>query len=216
MSLGTYASARTVTVAPTAPTMPAAPTFADITNSQLRINWAAPANNGSALTELTLQRTLFSNGTNLTGVLTQTATPPTTVTYVDQSLSPNTTYYYRVRYTNGIGSTNGVLAGETTAGTSASLTAPTIESYSSFNGLGTVRLTAGVGMVTDYVFETKLETNGTWVATDNSTSLVSRINTQQVAFSPINAVPMLMRCRSTDGTLFSPWSSEFAWTASED
>ncbi|MEQ8808282.1 MAG: fibronectin type III domain-containing protein, partial [Imperialibacter sp.] len=82
------------------PDAPAAPTFGTVTNSSIVVNWAAPNDNGSAITSYVLEQKLGSGG-DFAAVFTGDA-----LTFASTGLASNQEYFYRVKATNAIGSSS--------------------------------------------------------------------------------------------------------------
>src|SRR5690606_25391597 len=89
-------SATTLNIVPAPPTALAA---ADISISSIRLEWKDEADNENAYTV-----EWSSNGTEGSFTAITTTLPPNTNTYTHTSLVSNTTYYYRVKATNEVGS----------------------------------------------------------------------------------------------------------------
>lgn len=81
----------------TLPDVPGAPTFGTISQSSITVNWTAPT--GGATT-YKLER---CTGSGCTSSFTEVSTGIGALTYADTSVSPSTTYRYRVRGTNNTG-----------------------------------------------------------------------------------------------------------------
>ena len=98
---GSYSSTSSAVtpLTPAVPSTPAAPTCVP-SSGQLAVSWVAPAANGSAITSYRLQRS--ANGTSGWTDQSTNATSPFTQT----GLTNGTSYYYRVRATNGVGNSS--------------------------------------------------------------------------------------------------------------
>lgn len=82
---------------PKPPDQPNAATFGTVTETSIVVNWAAPADNGDAITSYSLEQKEGAAGT-YGEIFSGNA-----LTYTPTGLSPNTEYFYRVSATNGIG-----------------------------------------------------------------------------------------------------------------
>jgi formylglycine-generating enzyme required for sulfatase activity/transcriptional regulator CtsR len=116
-----YATEANTTTLPPVETAPSAPTGLSataISSTQINLAWT---DNSTNETGFKLERKTGSGGT-----YTQIATPTTnSTTYNDTGLSASTTYYYRIRATNGIGDSGN--ATETSAITTLTIpTAPSV------------------------------------------------------------------------------------------
>lgn len=85
-------------------TVPDAPVLTATTasSSQINLSWTTPANNGSALDNYTLQVSSTSSTTGFTNLFSDSSVPLAT-TYSHTGLGKNTTHWYRVLASNGVG-----------------------------------------------------------------------------------------------------------------
>lgn len=84
---------------PTAPTAPLGFT-AFASAGQIQLNWSAPSDVGTGITEYRVFRGLTAGGEGTTPIATATATA---LTYVDTNVAAGTLYYYEVRAVNAAG-----------------------------------------------------------------------------------------------------------------
>ena len=103
-SNNTLTESMTVSSAPTPdttpPTTPGTPVASNVTASSLNLSWTASTDN-IAITGYRLERCTGTNCTNFAQIAA-----PTTNSYSDTTLSPLTTYRYRVRASDGAGNTS--------------------------------------------------------------------------------------------------------------
>ncbi|MEQ8414981.1 MAG: cadherin domain-containing protein [Imperialibacter sp.] len=151
-----------------APDAPVAPTFGTITNSSIVVNWAAPNDNGSAITSYVLEQKLGSGG-DFTAIFTGDA-----LTFASTGLASNQEYFYRVKATNAIGSSSysSEASATTLAGPPSKPAAPTFGAITSTSIVVNWAAPADNGSaITSYVLEQKQGVGGAFSEVFNGNGL---------------------------------------------
>ena len=117
-----YALSEVFQVVAVAPGKPTGLTVGTVTPTKIPLSWTAPTNTGgAAITSYTMERAPDVSGSAGTWAVIGTAS---TASYTDSSLTPETTYHYRVSATNSAGRGT---ASDSTSGTTAALPVVRIE-----------------------------------------------------------------------------------------
>jgi len=154
--VGTYSANSNAVTAFGIPATMAAPTCVS-GNGQVTINWVAPANNGSAITDYAIQRKL--NGQADTAYVSLVDGVSAATTYTNTGLTNGAGYIYRVAAINARGASVWS-AGSAFVVPSAAPNAPTGLTAVSGNGSVTLSWTAPVNngaLITDYTIQRKLD-----------------------------------------------------------
>ncbi len=174
-----WSTSTTDTPTDVAPGKPATPTVTVLGATSLRVSWAAPANTGSALTGYTLQQSANS------GVNWSTVSGVSGTSHDVTSLTPGTSYVFRVRATNGAGAGDWSDA-SSPATPAAAPAAPAIPNLAPGDGQLTVSWStpaANGAAISDYDVQYKLGSVTGWTdanydGTGTSTTLSSLTNGQ--------------------------------------
>ena len=174
-------------------------------NARLDVSWSAPAANGSAITGYTVQWTSSSEPWDSTS-------PELTVTGTSAAitgLTNGTTYFVRVRATNGLGDSGwSVEASDFPAAVPEAPAGLAIRTYDHFLTFGWEAPDANGYAITGYTVQWKSGTEE-WDAT---TRQVATTNTQHTWGSLVNGTTFTYRVRATNALGDSAWSAEFSGT----
>nr|WP_243848911.1 fibronectin type III domain-containing protein [Lysinibacter cavernae] len=166
------AASNSVTVPATAPAAPAKPTVTAAGPTSLNVAWAAPANNGAAITGYTV--TVAQGGSTVTSVPVEAANTTVTV----DGLSVATEYSVTVTATNAAGTSaaSAAASASTLATAPATLAAPTVTAASgtSLNVAWVAPANNGGSAITGYT-----------VTVSNGSTVAASVNTAASATSTI-------------------------------
>lgn len=176
------------------------PTASGLSSSGVTLTWTAPANNGAAISGYDLQRATTSNFSNATTIYSGTA-----LTYADSGLSPNTTYYYRVRAKNVAGS--GGWSGTRTISTAAAIpSAPGTPTTSAvtFNSMTAAWTAAAANGSAVTQYQLQLSTTSDFSSGVQTFSNGTSLSRALSALAP--ATTYYLRVRAQNGVGYGPWS----------
>lgn len=188
---------------PVKPSAPGAPTFSSVTTSSLKASWSAPPSNGGAkIQEYQARLSTTSSFSSSTPINTTSRSATFT------GLSPNVTYYVRVRAKNSEGwgpysSTKSVTTLMATPGAPSS--APTMSSITT-NSMGVTSATisnAGGGTILEYQAQRATNT-----AFTSGVAAISLGTSRTGTFTGLaRATRYYVRTRGRNAAGWGPWSS---------
>ena len=197
-TVGTGASwSNTASAKAGGPDAPDAPTLAP-GNAQLSVNWTAPANNGSTITDYDVRYKAKTANTWTSHAFTGTGTSTT----ISSSIANGTEYEVQVRATNGNGTGEWSPSATLKAGLPAAPAAPTLASGNAQLSVSWTAPANNGSAITDYDVQYKATTANTWTShaftgTGTSTTISSGIT---------NGTEYEVQVRATNGTGTGEWS----------
>ena len=160
------AAAMTTTDLAVVPGMPAGVTAMPTSDTEITVSWGAPADNGgAAITGYMVERGVMGTDSMMTWTDVDPAHTGTAMMYMDMSLMPMTTYYYRVSAMNSAG-TGAMPDGMDMAMTYRTNTAPTADGTIADMTLKAGQMSSGMD-VTSYFSDADMDDTLTYTARSN-------------------------------------------------
>ena len=185
----------------TVPGAPKSPTTSSITQSQIKLAWSAPNNNGgSAITGYRIDRSTSANSGFATIVNSQSGT-----SYTNTGLTANTRYYYRVYAINSVGTSTSYASVNATTlttngpGQPASLTLSSSSDGNTLTATWTPPSTWGTAPASTRKYEHRTSISslvGAWIEVDDSVKTYS----QTTLIVPGNTYTFEVRAKTSAGT----------------
>lgn len=188
---------------PVKPTAPGAPTFSSVTTSSLTASWAAPTSNGGAkITEYRARLSTTSDFSSSTLITTSSRSATFT------GLSPNKTYYVRVRAVNSEGSgpwsaTRSVKTLMATPGAPGA--APIMSSVTTSSMVVTSSSISNAGGGTILEYQAQRATNSAFTTGVSTISLGTSLSGTMSGLS--RATLYYLRTRGRNAAGWGPWSA---------